>query len=346
MNPEPAPKQVHLLERNKWLWFEDGNVVVAAGHFSFRVYQGLLKARSSVFRRMAEMDIYTHPEALQRAGREFQDGLKVESLLRALFDSRYTMEDQCSFGGIVEACAILELSHQYDIVHLYRRAFEVLERHFPMRLPELQKAKVIYSSRSERVILPSILEAAFHTGAWWLLPSLYYLVCMPPTAKADWDERNERVLAIARAAAPLLLLEARSIQHAVVQMSYTTTTCRLQGACVNKHAARYRYNELSARLSIPQQCADPLAHPDDMQPVSQQLVMPAACSDKPSPSTNGLERYLCKPCCTRAKKRYLSQMSKSWESLPTIFGLPPWDRLQQLRKTLVKDGFMTSYLQK
>jgi hypothetical protein len=43
-------------------------------------------------------------------------------------------------------------------------------------------------------------------------------------------------------------------------------------------------------------------------------------------------------------------MSKSWESLPTIFGLPPWDRLQQLRKTVIgadpsfNHGYRDDYL--
>ena len=74
------------------LWFEDGNLILQAENKLFRIYRGLLGARSSVFK---DMLAFPPPEG----GNPMVDGCPIVTVydsandmgffLKALFDSRY-----------------------------------------------------------------------------------------------------------------------------------------------------------------------------------------------------------------------------------------------------------------
>jgi hypothetical protein len=73
------------------LWFEDGNLILKAENSLFRIYTGLLAARSSVFK-----DMFAFPPPAE--GNEIFDGCPIITVydnakdmaffLRAVFDSR------------------------------------------------------------------------------------------------------------------------------------------------------------------------------------------------------------------------------------------------------------------
>lgn len=77
--------------RAKDLWFDDGNLILKAGDTLFRIYAGLLAARSSVFR-----DMLSFPPP--KEGNPILDGCPIvfvydspndlAHFLRAVFDSR------------------------------------------------------------------------------------------------------------------------------------------------------------------------------------------------------------------------------------------------------------------
>jgi hypothetical protein len=83
----------NALERVDELWFPDANLILRAENKLFRVYGGVLGARSSVFRDMVAFPQPAHPEG------DIMDGIpvvrlhdsagEVEEFLRAVFDSRY-----------------------------------------------------------------------------------------------------------------------------------------------------------------------------------------------------------------------------------------------------------------
>ncbi|KAJ7761196.1 hypothetical protein DFH07DRAFT_883716, partial [Mycena maculata] len=116
--------QPNELQRIQDLWLEDGNIVIQAETSNqFRVYRGVLAARSPVFR-----DMFSFP---QPPDPELVDGCPLVSLpdpaphvtvfLRAIFDSSF-------FGAfsapteysIIVGC--LRLSHKYEVDYLRRRA--------------------------------------------------------------------------------------------------------------------------------------------------------------------------------------------------------------------------------
>jgi len=73
------------------LWFEDGNLILKAENSLFRIYTGLLAARSSVFK-----DMLAFPPPAE--GNEMLDGCPIVTVydnakdmvffLKAIFDSR------------------------------------------------------------------------------------------------------------------------------------------------------------------------------------------------------------------------------------------------------------------
>jgi hypothetical protein len=50
--PPPEPTSRELFIRPTELWFDDGNHVIQAGGYQFRIHRSILSARSPVFRRL------------------------------------------------------------------------------------------------------------------------------------------------------------------------------------------------------------------------------------------------------------------------------------------------------
>lgn len=69
-------------ELNKLIWFEDGNIILQTDTALFRVYKGLLAARSSVFK-----DMLTFPPPPE--GNLMLDGCPVVRLYDSSEDVRY-----------------------------------------------------------------------------------------------------------------------------------------------------------------------------------------------------------------------------------------------------------------
>lgn len=71
------------------LWFEDGNLIVQAGHRVFRVYRGVLAARSPVFHDMLSFPQPSDSELLEGCPvvRLHDDSAEVLIFLKAIFDA-------------------------------------------------------------------------------------------------------------------------------------------------------------------------------------------------------------------------------------------------------------------
>ncbi|KAJ7221392.1 hypothetical protein GGX14DRAFT_388571 [Mycena pura] len=150
------------------LWFSDGTIVLQAGNSQFRVYQGILAARSPVFK-----DMLSVPQP------EPEDTTLIEGC-HTTFD-------------IVVGC--LRLSHKYDVGYLRRRALVHLSSGFRMTLAAMDAAfdAQFDSGRSESESKsPPLLKTcswvlphtatfsirAIHlvreVGALWLLPHAFF----------------------------------------------------------------------------------------------------------------------------------------------------------------------------
>ncbi|KAJ7729771.1 hypothetical protein B0H16DRAFT_1586302, partial [Mycena metata] len=184
MDTQPnSPKRVEEL------WFEDGNILLQAGDSQYRVYRGVLAARSPVFR-----DMLAFP---QPPDSEVVDGCplvrlpdcdkEVTFLLKALFDPEFLrpFPSRTTFE-IVTGC--LRLSHKYEVASLRRLClvhlssgydtelsrFDVasFQLDFDHDLPAWQIKSWYWPGDSGSEIY--VIQLYREVEATWLLPNAFY----------------------------------------------------------------------------------------------------------------------------------------------------------------------------
>ncbi|THU75115.1 hypothetical protein K435DRAFT_707641, partial [Dendrothele bispora CBS 962.96] len=116
---EEAPE---LLQRVEELWFEDGTLIIEARGSAFRVYAGLLSARSSVFH-----DMMSIPQPASSASQPCPTVTLHDSpqdlthFLKAIMDSQY-FESPPHKTSVPIITGVLRLSTKYDVPYLRKRA--------------------------------------------------------------------------------------------------------------------------------------------------------------------------------------------------------------------------------
>ncbi|KAJ6541014.1 hypothetical protein DFH09DRAFT_1322875 [Mycena vulgaris] len=180
------------LERVDSLWFPDGNIVICAHNVLFRVFRGILAARSPVF---ADMLAFPQPDDA-----EVIDGCPVLHLddsaadtmyfLKALFDYEFfaPYPAKTDFDAIH---GILRLGQKYRVEPLRRRALQHLSSAHPATLVAWD-ALCVPSSSSPSASSPSALTSSFvpvpyHAGASFDYDNLELpIITLARAARADW----------------------------------------------------------------------------------------------------------------------------------------------------------------
>ncbi|KAF8209476.1 hypothetical protein K438DRAFT_1537045, partial [Mycena galopus ATCC 62051] len=125
-------------QRIQELWFEDGNVVIQAGNNQYRVFRGILAARSAVFQ-----DMFQFPQPAEAPLVEgcpvvniSDSPTEVTAFLRAVFEPEFFMPypAKTDFDSL---CGCLRLSHKYLVDYLRRRALVHISRRYPTTLADL-----------------------------------------------------------------------------------------------------------------------------------------------------------------------------------------------------------------
>lgn len=323
------------------LWFEDGNLILKAENTLFRVYGGLLAARSSVFRDMLG---FPPPED----GNATMDGCPIVTVydsakdmayfLRAVFDSRCassmgtTDPDSYSFSSTTRSSffepapaqtelpileGILRLSLKYDVKYLHRRALDHLLTTFPTTL----KA---WKQRDDIRTIPPVDNtpfAAFRLAREfdlvWLLPSIIYCICSHPFDKtldhASWGEgeSSERI-ELPWGDKRMCILGRQNVimaqnRNALAMMKLASTTV---ADCSGETC-----------VSTRQRCAD-LVSGWDMAGLLDYF------------EDNGEEYFpgLCTACRASFRALCAAQCQGMWNDLPNTFGLGDWETLEVERR--------------
>jgi hypothetical protein len=87
--PPPKPtSRSKPIERPPGLWFDDGNNVVQAGNYQFRIHRGILSARSPVLHKVFSEPASEGTHSVEGCPvTHLQDhGKDVENLLLAIYD--------------------------------------------------------------------------------------------------------------------------------------------------------------------------------------------------------------------------------------------------------------------
>ncbi|KAJ7186553.1 hypothetical protein C8R46DRAFT_935640 [Mycena filopes] len=316
---DPATDDLESLTRVPDLWFPLDTLVIRAENKIFRVSQGVLAARSSVF-----SDMVGFPQA---GNIDRIDGCPVvqlydladdvEVFLRAIFDSNYFMPAPAPIN-LSSVLGILRLSHKYDVQYLYRRALDHLHcdgwykrtwEDFPLSTDHLSADEAEVPSNPI-----SVIAAATEVNALWLLPCAYYYTSnyKPGELLSCITPKTETVIRVC--------LEAqKSFVRATIAVNDFLTTysaCRTDDMC-----NRVRSDQLKILF------AD-VARGEDLTPLSEW----------PEERWEDLAAAgLCPDCHTRAKARNRLAASAFHENLPALFGLPPWDELNAMKRAAMGD---------
>ncbi|TRM55384.1 hypothetical protein BD626DRAFT_527591 [Schizophyllum amplum] len=154
------------------LWFDDGNIVIVAGSWSFRLRRGILAFQSSVFRDMFSLppsgsqDVYDGCPLINVS----DDPNDMEHFLKAVYFPQYFppgISQEVEFGVLR---AVLGLAQKFDVPFLRRRALCILSDAYSTDAD---------GGRRDHPSLDCLLAEialAREVNAIWLLPRLYYEV--------------------------------------------------------------------------------------------------------------------------------------------------------------------------
>jgi len=301
------------------LWFEDATFIFQAESTLFRVYGGMLCARSSVFADILSIE--------QHADRELMDGCDfvhlpdsaedVECFFQAVFNSDFFMPPPSKVETHV-VCAVLGMSHKYDVPYLIRRAILHFELEFPTQLLTWDTLRIDSSpSRLEECL--TILQTASKTDATWILPAVCYSICVYPIEDIIKSE-GWRQLSITDQSRIIVGYPAQVLATAEIlkflHSPPSVPPCKTPDVC---NIARPKW--------------DVWAHEQWTNRAERQLSDPLS-KDWLGYDWAGFKRQVCANCFCAAKDNHKRTRKSIWARLPVMFQLPRWKELETQRQIL------------
>jgi hypothetical protein len=211
-----------------------------------------------------------------------------------------------------EVAAFLRLGSKYDIVQLRRDAMKLLSAHFPSTLERYDEFKAkgcIPTVDWEGTLWFDVINLARETNTFSILPAAFLMVCnsFDIDEILDGIEREDGV--------SLLSIHDQKVilrgWHKLIQIQFEETfqwmTLKSRNACfVNCRKCS------KARRDI----------------LDQEF-------DRSTPSCRALDAWdsswemdeTCESCDGVCKGKHDLGRAKIWDKLPSIFDLPPWDKL-------------------
>ncbi|TFK23752.1 hypothetical protein FA15DRAFT_593694 [Coprinopsis marcescibilis] len=318
------------LIRVEELWFDDGNLILQAENCLFRIYRGLLSARSSVFR-----DMFGFPPPAE--GNQMMEGCPIVQVydtatdmthfLRAVLDSEF-FEPPPSKTTLGVVASVLRMSTKYDVRYLRLRAMDHLLSTYPAQLSD-------WKNRDRTRTIPSIentpfaaLTLAREFDMPWLVPSIVYCISSHDLSKtldgAEWDGRNleltwadKKMCVIARnkillkqnARALAIVRNARPVAIAINGTNPTSVPedqkCKGVGnAC---HETRMRCADILTRWGT------------------------AGFVDFYEEQQDAFVACFCDVCLETFRVGQEAAVRDLWGELPKLMDLPDWEELERLR---------------
>ncbi|KAJ7045931.1 hypothetical protein C8F04DRAFT_1026045 [Mycena alexandri] len=335
MNTQPNPPK-----RVEELWFEDGNIVLQAGDSHYRVYRGVLAARSPVFR-----DMLAFP---QPADSELVDGcplvrlpdcdIEVTFFLKAIFDPEFLrpFPSRTTFD-ILAGC--LRLSHKYEVAGLRRLClvhlssgydtelsrFDVATYYFDDKLPAWRITSWPWPSDSGDEIY--IIQLFREVEATWLLPNAFY--------NLSYSAKEL----------------GRDIFHGT---SFNDIPCNLSVEDQNSFVEGQAIQSHSAITDTLQFLADPLDIQGCKSPTECALERFKAIGEVRESvsdvSSDPLDVWrsddwdlladVCDVCLSVLKETHQAARQAFWDKLPGLYGLPPWDELEKMKVAAIGNSWL------
>ncbi|KAK7038559.1 BTB domain-containing protein [Favolaschia claudopus] len=303
----PAP-----LVRHPEFWFDDGTIVLQVERTLYRVYRGLLSARSTVFHDTFSIP---QPESPDNSEQSEIEGCPVVKLhdrekdftrfLKALL--HHGSYKTTAVANFAELSSVLRLSDKYDVPVLRESLTSMLQDIYPSSLDKwLKRNDTIppgYQVRDADNVLALNLARKLNIRS--ILPGVMYLTSQrhglgvlyaTRSGKIEHpDDRRHYVLAI-----PELIIARRRVwtQYLVHDEDGIEACETEEGEC---DAERIRW----LSLDLPRE--------DDIDPLHDEIPWK--------------DFAVCPPCLELAQTEYTKARQQLWDDLPSIFGLGTWDEL-------------------
>ncbi|KLO08385.1 hypothetical protein SCHPADRAFT_944478 [Schizopora paradoxa] len=312
-----------------FLWFPDGNVVLATDTYLFKVHKSLLAVHSSVFRDMFELPNVGHADPMPGQGGaglalETYEGVPmvtmvgdkgedVAHLLRAVFEPNYYHRDDDN-TPLEVIVALLLLSTKYDFNAVRKNIILHLSRQYPMNLEEYSALDSDTTSMFGKLRNDchfTLLAAALTADVDVLLPGLL-LACSDFSTDYIFRQTESMTRDALR-----ILIGGRDSLDVDVNQYIASLPQKLQqfgSACPNGRScfSTAYFNDLQG--AIPMQF-------------------------KAFTGAEMVEKHLssvCEECCSYMVKVIDGERKELWEELPSYFELPGWAILQANLKAIIE----------
>ncbi|KAJ7494274.1 hypothetical protein B0H11DRAFT_2392517 [Mycena galericulata] len=326
------------------LWFDDGNIVIQAGNIQFRVYRGILAARSPVFQ-----DMLSFPQPLDS---ELVEGCplvhlndaaaEVTVFLKAIFEAEFFKQ----FPALTEFDTIvgcLRLSHKYGVEYLRRRALIHLSSGYRTTLSEwdaycepgdfeegapIPLEAASWSRPNVASYRICLIELAREVEAVWILPAAFYWL------SANWSELGSKIFHGTDYNGVPVSLSTQDQEsfvkgHAIQSHSTTADVLRflfyppnIENCASERKCARARFGAI-----------------DSMRVITSRY--PSVPLDVWESGDWNLLDDLCPTCLATLKTAHQAARQAFWDKLPEMYGLPAWEELEKMKVAAIGTNWLS-----
>ncbi|KAH8826501.1 hypothetical protein DL96DRAFT_1711070 [Flagelloscypha sp. PMI_526] len=320
-------------ERVSDLWYTDGNLVVKAGSRLFKVHRGVLAAQSAVF-----ADMLSFPPSQDQENFDGSplvqmpdDPESVEYFLRAVAQPDFFLPPPAPTQYHIIA-GILRIAHKYDCSAFQTRALQHFSIRCPTTLVDYTHRNYIskpifegYSSLESDAYSLDFLSLLHEVDALWCLPIHY-------RSLTTWMSGGLNTL----------------IKGVDFQSKHYEATVDQQIAVIaGKELLTRKISTLmGAFASAPPECTQRGCQKPHKRILEAFIKMPSKRVLNPWRSClfdfdNQTVYAFCQACRDKVKQDYKNLQKNSWDELPQMFNLPPWEELNQMKKDAL--GYVEEY---
>lgn len=309
----------------KSLWFEDGNIVFQAGSTLYKVYRGMLCARSTVFQDMLS---FPQPEHIERYDGYplillYDHPKDVDAFFDALFNTTapfWRVQEKAHFEIVT---SVLRLSNKYDVQHLRRRAIQYLDDWFPKTLQEFDQyhRKTLAGQELDNFMA---LSAADICNVQWILPVALYRCATFPLSTIIERTKDDDAVLVARGFQASVFREQLLMAHSkLADAERTDIWAPIQEYC--------HYEDMECNASK-------LACISSLLKQSQPLSLDVFEHwESHATMTVMKPQRICERCYLSGKEDIMRHRQELWDRIPTIFGLGQKEDLDVARSNDLTD---------
>ncbi|KAL1692003.1 hypothetical protein GGG16DRAFT_52284 [Schizophyllum commune] len=299
------------------LWIPDGNIVLEAEHTQFKFYRGLLARHSTFFRNLFDSMFPPGSDPHIEDDIELVEGCPVVCLADSADDVGYMLHfivDTRAFEfipSIANLRSALHMGHKYLIPSLWNDAIRRLRHEFPSALEDYQDTRK-YDERhgftiDEGETLSDLVNVAQEMGIQSILPALLcHLV-----STSSLDALSSDYSPLSPDTRIVLLTGRAKLKSAALRAQYTCRTGR------STHCIRAKCIEGHSRLQAALLCRVAL---------SDGVI--TGFEEWTDRDARLYGRELCEECVLQVQILTEETQRRLWERLPSFFGLPDWEDLE------------------